>query len=159
MLEKWESAPGARLAKPAKLWRELSQYAATWFHDPGVGFADLHAALAHAMAGNGDALERIVRNPKGPAADIVLPMATSRPRLRMIRPISMAAFTAPPLESITSGSRRLPAWFRIFRSFAGVSGLIVPVAAIHSGQFGLQTSTSARTIANAMGLSATRRFD
>jgi tetratricopeptide (TPR) repeat protein len=58
-----------------ELWRELSGYATTWFPDPGVGFADLHAALAHAIAGNGEALERIIRNPKGPAADIVVPMA------------------------------------------------------------------------------------
>ena len=58
-----------------ELWQELSRYAATWFPDPGVGFADLHAALAHAMAGNGAALEKIMRTPKGPAADIVVPMA------------------------------------------------------------------------------------
>ena len=58
-----------------ELWQELSRYAAKWFPDPGVGFADLHAALAHAMAGNGEALERLVRDPKGPAADVVAPMA------------------------------------------------------------------------------------
>ena len=62
------------LRQPA-LWQEISQYAAKWFPDPGVGFADLHAALAHAMAGNGEALERLVRDPKGPAADVVAPMA------------------------------------------------------------------------------------
>jgi tetratricopeptide (TPR) repeat protein len=64
-------------ARRPELWQEVSQYAAKWFPDPGVGFADLHAALAHAMAGNGEALERIVRNPKGPAADIVVPMASA----------------------------------------------------------------------------------
>lgn len=57
------------------LWQELSQYAAKWFPEPGIGFADLHAALAHAMAGNGEAIEKLVRAPKGPAADVVAPMA------------------------------------------------------------------------------------
>ena len=64
-------------ARRPELWQEVSQYAAKWFPDPGVGFADLHAALAHAIAGNGEALERIIRNPKGPAADIVVPMAAA----------------------------------------------------------------------------------
>ena len=62
-------------ARQPALWQELSQYAAKWFPEPGIGFADLHAALAHAMAGNGEALEKLVRTPKGPAADIVVPMA------------------------------------------------------------------------------------
>jgi tetratricopeptide (TPR) repeat protein len=62
-------------ARQPALWQELSQYAAKWFPEPGIGFADLHAALAHAMAGNGEALEKLVRTSKGPAADIVAPMA------------------------------------------------------------------------------------
>jgi tetratricopeptide (TPR) repeat protein len=58
-----------------ELWQEVSRYAAKWFPEPGVGFADLHAALAHAMAGEGEALEKIVRTAKGPAADVVGPLA------------------------------------------------------------------------------------
>lgn len=58
-----------------KLWQELSQYAQTWFPNPGLAFVDLHSALAHAMAGNGDALAKIAESPKGPAADVVGPVA------------------------------------------------------------------------------------
>lgn len=56
--------PGAR-------WQALSTYAAQAFPEPGVAFADIHAALAHAMAGQGVALDRIVTDASGPAADIV----------------------------------------------------------------------------------------
>ncbi|MEC3860972.1 tetratricopeptide repeat protein [Mesobacterium sp. TK19101] len=55
---------------PAERWHALSQYAAHTFPNPGMAFADVHAALAHAMAGQGDALARIVSDAKGPAADI-----------------------------------------------------------------------------------------
>jgi hypothetical protein len=61
--------------RQAQLWQDLSQYAATWFPNPGVAFVDLHSSLAHAMAGNGEALARIVDGAKGPAADVVGPMA------------------------------------------------------------------------------------
>jgi tetratricopeptide (TPR) repeat protein len=57
------------------LWRDLSAYAQTWFPNPGVAFADLHSALSHAMAGNGEQLARFIESPKGPAADVVGPMA------------------------------------------------------------------------------------
>ncbi len=56
---------------PKEKWREVSAYASRLFPDPGLSFIDYHAALAHAMAGDGDALARIVSNPKGPAADLV----------------------------------------------------------------------------------------
>ena len=56
-------------------WKELSTYAIREFPKPGVQFADIHAALAHAMAGEGAALERLVRDAAGPAADIVQPTA------------------------------------------------------------------------------------
>lgn len=59
------------------LWRDLSAYAMQWFPNPGLAFADIHAALAHAMAGNGEALARIAENPKGAAAEVVGPVASA----------------------------------------------------------------------------------
>lgn len=56
---------------PAERWRAVSAYAAEMFPRTGNAFVDVHAALAHAMAGNGEALERIVAEPAGPAADLV----------------------------------------------------------------------------------------
>lgn len=58
-----------------ELWKDLSDYAAKWFPNPGMAFADAHAALAHAMAGNGEALARIAEGAKGAAAEIVAPVA------------------------------------------------------------------------------------
>jgi hypothetical protein len=58
-----------------ELWREISQYAAKWFPNSGIIFADMHSALAFAMAGDMDALGRIIEHPKGPAADILVPIA------------------------------------------------------------------------------------
>lgn len=59
----------------AERWARLSQWAAEAFADPGLGFADIHAALAHAMAGREAALARIVDGARGPAADLVAPCA------------------------------------------------------------------------------------
>jgi tetratricopeptide (TPR) repeat protein len=58
-----------------ELWREISQYAARWFPNSGIVFADMHSALAFAMAGDADALGKIIEHPKGPAADILVPIA------------------------------------------------------------------------------------
>lgn len=55
---------------PAR-WRAISAYASERFPTPGMAFADVHAALAHAMAGEGEALARILRDAKGPAGDMV----------------------------------------------------------------------------------------
>jgi tetratricopeptide (TPR) repeat protein len=55
---------------PAR-WRAISDYAKKFFAKPSIAFADVHAALAHAMAGETDALAKIVQNPAGPAADLV----------------------------------------------------------------------------------------
>lgn len=55
---------------PADRWQALSHYAAQTFPKPGMAFADVHAALAHAMAGQGAALARIVTDASGPAAVI-----------------------------------------------------------------------------------------
>ncbi len=56
-------------------WKKLSQYASATFPKPGVAFADIHAALAHAMAGQTDALDKIRSDAKGPAGDQVKLMA------------------------------------------------------------------------------------
>ena len=56
-------------------WSTLSDYAAQFFPDPGQSFADLHAALSHAMAGQGDRLARIAETSNGFAADLVRPIA------------------------------------------------------------------------------------
>lgn len=53
------------------LWRDVSQYASTFFAKPGISFADAHAAIAHAMAGDDEALTRLRENPAGPAGDLV----------------------------------------------------------------------------------------
>ena len=60
---------------PDGVWQRLSDYAAEFFPDPGIAFADIHAALAHAMAGRGDALARIAEAAAGPAADMVSGLA------------------------------------------------------------------------------------
>jgi tetratricopeptide (TPR) repeat protein len=57
------------------LWQDLSAYALKWFPSPGIAFADMHGALAHAMAGHGEALARIADGAKGAAADVVAPLA------------------------------------------------------------------------------------
>jgi hypothetical protein len=59
----------------AELWRDVSQYAGRWFASPGLNFADVHAALAHAFAGDADALARLIAGAKGPAADMLAPLA------------------------------------------------------------------------------------
>jgi len=60
---------------PKEKWREVSAYAAKFFPNPGLSFIDYHAALAHAMAGDGDALANIISNAKGPAGDLVRDVA------------------------------------------------------------------------------------
>lgn len=56
---------------PTERWKAISTYASEFFPKTGFCFADIHAALAHAMAGDTDALEKIIANPVGPAADLV----------------------------------------------------------------------------------------
>jgi tetratricopeptide (TPR) repeat protein len=58
-----------------ELWRELSRYATQWFPSPGIAFADVHGALAHAFAGDAEALAKIIERAKGPARDAVAPLA------------------------------------------------------------------------------------
>ncbi|MEM7745272.1 MAG: tetratricopeptide repeat protein [Pseudomonadota bacterium] len=56
---------------PAERWRAVSDYAGQFFPKPGIAFADVHSALAHAMAGNADALEGVIADATGPAGDLV----------------------------------------------------------------------------------------
>lgn len=56
---------------PEGYWHRVSAYASERFPKPGIAFADIHAALAHAMAGQGEALTQIIREARGPAADLV----------------------------------------------------------------------------------------
>ena len=65
----------AGIAVAPERWAEMSDYAAKYFPETGQSFADMHAALAHAMAGNGDRLAHIANTAKGFAADLVGPVA------------------------------------------------------------------------------------
>jgi hypothetical protein len=61
-------------ARDAVLWRELSAYAALSFPATGIAFADVHAALAHAFAGDSGALAKVIEGARGKAADVVAPL-------------------------------------------------------------------------------------
>ena len=52
-------------------WLKLSEYAAQKFPNMGQNFADIHAALAHAMAGNEEYLNKLIDGNSGFAGDIV----------------------------------------------------------------------------------------
>lgn len=56
-------------------WRTLSDYAVRFFPVPGMSFADIHSALAHAMAGDGERLAVLAEAEQGFAADLVRPVA------------------------------------------------------------------------------------
>lgn len=56
-------------------WAKLSDYAQAAFPKTGNAFIDVHAALAHAMAGREAALKAIIDHPAGPAADLVPDLA------------------------------------------------------------------------------------
>jgi Tfp pilus assembly protein PilF len=61
----------AGVAVSPERWKAVSDYASRFFPKTGLAFADVHAALAHAMAGNCEALQRIAAEARGPAADMV----------------------------------------------------------------------------------------
>lgn len=86
-----------------ELWRELSQYATQWFPAPGIAFADVHGALAHALAGDADALAKIIDGARGPAKEIVAPIA------RAFRAFSRAdwAGAIAELESVMAAHERI----------------------------------------------------
>ena len=52
-------------------WNRISEYSLKHYPDPGLVFVDVHAALAHARAGNTKALNNIIENPQGTAGDVV----------------------------------------------------------------------------------------
>ncbi|MEO3415458.1 tetratricopeptide repeat protein [Roseovarius sp. CAU 1744] len=52
-------------------WRQVSAYASRFYPKCSNAFIDMHAALAHAMAGEAEPLREIIENPAGPAADLV----------------------------------------------------------------------------------------
>jgi hypothetical protein len=56
-------------------WHEISAYARRFFPKTGIGFIDIHAALAHAMAGDGDALMQVISAPNPSTGDVVTPLA------------------------------------------------------------------------------------
>jgi hypothetical protein len=73
-LHRAELAGGAH--QPER-WREVSEFAAQLFPKPGIAFADTHAALAHAMAGETEALDRLVAEPVGAAGEVVSSLAAA----------------------------------------------------------------------------------
>lgn len=52
-------------------WTQVSDYASQCFPKNGLAFVDVHSALAHAMAGNGGALDTLIANAAGPAGDLM----------------------------------------------------------------------------------------
>lgn len=61
----------AGVTVPTARWEAISRFAAKAFPATGNAFVDMHAAVAHAMAGESAALAQIVTAPAGPAADLV----------------------------------------------------------------------------------------
>lgn len=66
----------AGVTVPVERWKKLSAYALARFPNPGLGFADLHAAIAHARSGNRDALDVIIDSADGPVSDLTRTLAT-----------------------------------------------------------------------------------
>ena len=56
-------------------WQGLSDYAAARFPVPGNAFVDMHAGLAHAMAGASERLDALIDGAKGPVAGSVRELA------------------------------------------------------------------------------------
>ncbi len=62
---------------PIDRWTKLSTYAQARFPKPGLCFADVHAAIAHARANNQPALDAIIEGASGPAADLTQTLSTA----------------------------------------------------------------------------------
>jgi len=60
---------------PPARWTQISAYARQFFPHASLGFIDFHAALAHAMAGDTDALSKIIDAPNPLTGDLVKPVA------------------------------------------------------------------------------------
>lgn len=56
---------------PDSRWLAVSEFALGHFPKPGMAFADVHAAAAHAFAGNMDAIATLISDARGPAGDLV----------------------------------------------------------------------------------------
>lgn len=65
----------AGVTVPNERWKSLSEYSAKFFPETGQSFVDIHAALCHAMAGEGDKLARITERAEGFAGDLVRPIS------------------------------------------------------------------------------------
>ena len=66
----------AGLKVPVERWKKLSAYSLARFPNPGLGFADLHAAITHSRSGNRDALEALIHSNNGPVSDLTKTLAT-----------------------------------------------------------------------------------
>lgn len=60
---------------PIERWRAVSDYALAKFPKPGLAFADVHAAVAHARSSNRSALDTIIDSAAGPAGDVTSTIA------------------------------------------------------------------------------------
>ena len=56
-------------------WSKISDFASQFFPNSGIAFVDSHAAIAHAMAGRPDAINKLISGAKGPAGDVVITLA------------------------------------------------------------------------------------
>jgi hypothetical protein len=65
----------AGLSVDPQRWKAISDYAARFVPETGQSFANMHAAIGHAMAGEGDRLAHIAETAKGYAGDLVRPVA------------------------------------------------------------------------------------
>ncbi len=61
---------------PVERWKKISAFALARFPKPGLSFADVHAAIAHARSGNRDALDGVIEHARGPAGDVTRTLAT-----------------------------------------------------------------------------------
>lgn len=64
---------GVKVSK--ERWVAISDYATQFFPIATIGFADVHAALSHAMAGNSEAVTRLINSPNALTGDLVTPVA------------------------------------------------------------------------------------
>ncbi|NKB54314.1 MAG: tetratricopeptide repeat protein [Rhizobiaceae bacterium] len=62
---------------PVERWKKLSAYALARFPKPGLCFADVHAAIAHARAGDQQALNTLIDGASGPAGDMTRTLSTA----------------------------------------------------------------------------------
>jgi hypothetical protein len=90
-----------------KRWRQLSEYAAQNFPNMGQSFVDIHAALAHAMAGNDEYLQKYIEGSKGFAGELVPSVARAWKAITNNQWLLAANELAPKIEEFErfGGSR------------------------------------------------------